>query len=90
LPDTARRAGALFHQLGVRTGLIINADNAPGMTDAAWMDANRQHIRDATANLGLDYIEIDSWQNHPQLNLPETDPVAYSSLINYAFGQTWK
>jgi hypothetical protein len=54
------------------------------------MDANRQHIRDAAAaGLGLDHIEIDSWQNHPRLNLPENDPTAYSSLINYA-AQTWK
>jgi len=90
LPDTARRATAYFHQLGVRSGLIINADSTPDMSDAQWMEENRRHIRDAAAaKLGLDFVVINSWQGHPQRNLPETDPTAYTSLINYA-AQVWK
>jgi hypothetical protein len=88
--ETTRRAVASFRPAGVRSGIIINAENRPGMTDAAWMEANRAHIRAvAAANLGLDFITINTWQGHPTRNLPETDPTSYTSLIDYA-AQTWK
>jgi hypothetical protein len=88
---TAQRSSDYFHKLGVRTGLIINADAGPNTTDAEWMDANREHISAAAkGGLGLDFIALNQWQNHPTLNLPETDPNAYTSLIDFAVAQTWK
>ena len=86
---TTRRASMRFHSLGVKTGLFINAENRPGITDAEWMEANRQHIIEAArGKLGLDFVFINEWHGHPQRNLPETDPLAYTSLIDFTF-QDW-
>jgi hypothetical protein len=88
--DTARRATASFHEVGVKSGLVVNAESSPTTTDAEWMDDNRLHIHDAaSAKLSLDFVLINSWHNHPSRNLPESDPVAYSSLIGYT-DQVWK
>jgi hypothetical protein len=87
---TARRSSAYFRPLGVKTGLVINADTNPAMTDTQWMNDNREHVREAAAaDLGLDFVLINSWQNHPSRNLPVSDPSAYTSLIDYV-AQNWK
>jgi hypothetical protein len=83
---TAGRAAQAFHAKGIATGLLINAPRRNGMTDAQWMDENREHIRQAvTSPLNLDFMEIDQWHHHVRLNLPEDDQAAYTSLIDYAF-----
>lgn len=80
--DTTRRAVSTFSHLGIRTGLIVDAEGGPGVTDESWMQANREHIRDiAAGHFGLDYLLIDQWMHHVHRNLPETDPRAYTSLI---------
>jgi len=83
--QTARKASDFFHGRGVRSGLYINTANQPGMTDAEWMEENRQHIRDAVAGgIDLDFFLISSWHNHPRVNLPESDPTSYTSLVEFA------
>jgi hypothetical protein len=88
--QTTRRAVNYFRQFNVRTGLIVDAESDPSTTDLQWMNDVRAHIREANAaKLDLDFVGIYSWMNHPTRNLPETDPLGYTSLINYTV-QTWK
>ena len=85
--DTTSRAVQTMHRLGMKIGLNINAEAgvAHPQTNAQWMDANRLHIDQAiNSNLGVDYIHFAQWHHHVELNLPETDPMAYTSLVNYA------
>jgi hypothetical protein len=83
---TARRAIASFRDADIATGLLINAQRREGMTDAQWMDENRQHIQEtAASDLDLEFIAIDQWHHHVRFNLPESDTSAYTSLVNDAF-----
>lgn len=84
--DTARRAAKFFHKHGILAGLLINATPTLEQNDMDWMEANRRHIEEAVdSNLNLDFIEIVQWQHHVKRNLPESDPGAYTSLVNFAF-----
>ncbi len=83
--DTVRRSVAVFRPLGVGTGLIINAD-VPHMTPTQWIGSNRDHIHEAIeGHMGLDFLEIAEWTNNIQMNLPESNPQAYTSLVNVAY-----
>jgi hypothetical protein len=83
---TTRRASREFHSLGIKTGLFINAENRTDITDAEWMGANRQHIIEAASgNLSVDFAFIAEWHGHPQRNLPETDQLGYTSLIDFTY-----
>jgi hypothetical protein len=85
------------HADGLRVGLIFNADarhvQSPDgkivtdqpMTDALWMQAVRDHLKLARdEKLPLDFVMIDSWVKFPYKNLPDSDPNAFTSLVNYA------
>jgi hypothetical protein len=79
------------HARGLRAGLIINADDPEfgrsgrRLTESDWMRANRDHMQMARdARLPLDAIIINSWMRFPQHNLPEVDPLAYTSLVTDA------
>ena len=87
-----------LHKLGLKVGLIINADNrhvqsADGtvITDrpvdaSSWMEGVRDHLRLVhDAALPLDFLAINSWTKHPEKNLPETDPIALMSLVNFCY-----
>ena len=85
---TSRESSAFFHERGVRAGLFINDDHSGlEITDTAWMDANRGHISAVArgGGLGLDFVLINGWMGHPQNNLPEDDPLAYTSLVDYSY-----
>jgi hypothetical protein len=87
---TARKAIAFFHPLGLRVGLFIDADGTPQnlSSDAAWMQENRLHLMEAAqAHLDLDFESIESWTNVPKFNLPEDSPIAFTSLVNFAYDQ---
>jgi hypothetical protein len=57
------------------------------MTEDYWMKAVRKHIDLVKQNaIPLDAIDLASWMKFPRKNLPETDPQAWTSVINYAYG----
>jgi hypothetical protein len=50
------------------------------------MSDNREHLKTAlTSGAGLDFYYIVSWMKFPDRNLPESDPAAYTSLVDDAF-----
>jgi hypothetical protein len=83
--DAVRTTSAFLHKQGISVGLYIDAEDQ-GVTSAQWMSANREHLKTAmTSGSGLDFYYIVSWMKFPDRNLPESDPSAYTSLVNDAF-----
>jgi len=57
-----------------------------GTGDIEWMDRARAHINDIRAGgIKPDHIIFVSWNKYPARTLPETDPLALTSLIMYYF-----
>jgi hypothetical protein len=86
--NTTRSAAAFFRSRNVRTGLAVNDEHhGDQITDADWIVKNRERLAEIVRDggLGLDIIFVHNWMSHPQNNVPETDPLAYSSLVNYTF-----
>jgi hypothetical protein len=55
------------------------------MTADYWMAAVRKHIDLIKQNaIPLDAVDFESWMKFPRHNLPETDPQAWTSIVNYA------
>jgi len=62
-----------------------SSDPRKDMTNSYWMAAVRKHIDLIKQHaIPLDAIDFASWMKFPQRNLPESDPEAWTSLINYA------
>ena len=54
------------------------------VTDQSWMVATQQNIRDMrAAKLQLDFVMFDTWMQHPKKNLPESDPLTFTSLVDW-------
>jgi hypothetical protein len=84
--ETARRSAAYFHRLGMNVGQVISAPGGPQTPLPEWMNAVRQNLHIATRpQVGLDYVMINQWQHVARFNLPESDPNAYTSLIDAAW-----
>jgi len=86
--DWQRAAVALTRALSARhipVGHIYNGDD--GGSDSAWMALAEQHMTDFEANLRLmpDEEIFQSWQQYPKHLLPETDPTAFTYLIDRYF-----
>jgi hypothetical protein len=63
----------------------LKADPRTTMTADYWMAAVRKHIDLVKQDsIPLDAVDIESWMKFPRYNLPETDPLAWTSIINYA------
>jgi hypothetical protein len=61
------------------------ADPRTAMTAQYWMAAVRKHIDlIKSEKLPIDAVAFASWMRFPTRNLPETDPTAWTSAINYA------
>ncbi len=75
---------AILHAVATRCGTILDWPGYKGVTDADWNAAVLGIARqiDAAGGLGLDFVLFASWQGHPALNLPETDPSSYTGLIH--------
>jgi hypothetical protein len=74
----------ILHQHGIKAGLFLDAPGGPAVTDQSWMTAARKNIYAVqAAKLNLDFIIIASWTQHPRRNLPESDPLALSSLVKW-------
>jgi hypothetical protein len=53
-------------------------------SDAEWMNQARMHIRALqTAGIHFDHLLFESWDKFPTRTLPQTDPNALSSLIEF-------
>src|SRR4051812_76373 len=58
------------------------------MTEEYWIKAVRAHIDLIKQQaIPVDAVHLDSWARYPGRNLPETDPLAWTSLVNYAYDQ---
>jgi hypothetical protein len=85
LPVTLESTQILRAQ-GVKAGLFLNTAGGPDVTDESWMAKARQNIVDVErAKLPLDFVIIATWMHHPTRALPETDPLALTSLVNWYF-----
>jgi hypothetical protein len=85
--NAVRATSALLHTQGIMAGLYIDAEDQ-NATNASWMAATREHLKAALQmKLGLDFIYIASWMRFPDRNLPETDLMSYTSLVNDAYTQ---
>jgi hypothetical protein len=79
---TAVRQAA--REQGLPFGLIVNG-NPHDPTDAAWLESARQHLAQAVAAIGPpDALIFQSWHARPDKLLPETDPDAFTNLIDTA------
>jgi hypothetical protein len=85
LPVT-RESTQILHAQGVKAGLFLDAAGGPDVTDESWMAKARKNIVDVElAKLPLDFVIIATWMHHPTRALPETDPLALTSLVNWYF-----
>lgn len=86
--DWKPAATALTRALVTRhipVGHIYNGD--PGASDATWMALAEEHMTDFETHAGLvpDMVIFQSWEPHPKHLLPETDPTAFTYLIDRYF-----
>ena len=80
--EFARTTVRMLHQHGIKAGIFLDAPGGPTVTDQSWMAEAHKNTSDVTAaNLNLDFVIFASWMLHPRHNLPETDPLALSSLV---------
>ncbi|WP_428492540.1 hypothetical protein [Rhodopila sp.] len=62
-----------------------NASPKIAMTADYWIAAVRKHIDLIKRNaIQLDAVDLASWMKFPRQNLPETDPLAWTAVVNYA------
>lgn len=95
--NASRQTIAFAHARKMKVGLFINADDNfvetkqgvptnQRITAEGWMQENREHMQTAHgAGLELDFLNITSWMKFPKWNLPESNPDAYTSLVNAAY-----
>jgi len=83
--NLARSAASVARANGLQVAMIYNGTGGPN-TDAQWIQQARTHI-DCVEASGIhpDQVIFQSWDKYPARSLPETDPDALTSLINYYF-----
>ena len=96
--DATRAYAKFAHAHSIKAGLFMDAEDqfvqspdgsaitTTPVTNQSWMKMARDHIQLAHASkLPLDFMIITSWMKFPALNLPETDSLALTSLVDDAF-----
>jgi hypothetical protein len=85
-PERAVDATEEARSRGIPVGLIYNGGEAP--SDAAWNDLARERIDTYEARLGgpADHLIFQSWMDHPDRVLPDSDPTTFTGLIRQYFG----
>jgi hypothetical protein len=79
-----RETTEILHAEGVKAGIFLDAAGGPDVTDQSWMAKTHQNILDVVrTRLPLDFVIIATWMHHPTRALPETDPLALTSLVNW-------
>jgi hypothetical protein len=74
-------------QHGIPFGMVYNGF-LTNETDSAWMTAAENHFVDYEVrggNAAPDQVNFQSWNPHPTHVLPETDPTAFTYLIDRYF-----
>jgi len=74
-------------QRGIRFGMVYNGFLTQE-SDSAWMAAAEKHFVDyevGAGNAPPDQVDFQSWNRHPSHVLPETDPTAFTHLIDRYF-----
>jgi hypothetical protein len=81
-----RESTHILREHGVKAGIFLDAAGGPEVTDESWMAEARQNVMNVeAAKLSLDFVIIATWTHHPSRALPETDPLALTSLVNWYF-----
>jgi len=84
ITSLVRKAASAARQNGLQVAVIYNG--GIGNTDALWMQEARDHIRIVEASgIRPEQVIFQSWDKFPARSLPDTDPNALASLINYYF-----
>jgi hypothetical protein len=85
-PERALAATKEAQARGIPVGLIYNGGDAG--TDKAWNDAAVQRIETYEGRLGSrpDQVVFQSWMDHPDRVLPESDPTTFTGLVSAYFG----
>ncbi len=68
---------------GVPVAVIYNGGDS-ATSDAEWVDLamERAHIFEEVTGGRPDHTALESWMDHPDHLLPETDPTTFTALIN--------
>jgi len=71
------------HRRGMAFGIIYIGDD-PDSSDQEWASKSiaRFHTYQGVVGGQPDYVLFQSWQPHPKLALPETDPTTFTGVIN--------
>ena len=71
---------------GVPFGVLYNG--AFESTSEGWLQLTAEHVAEYEVNAGgtVDHVNFTSWVDQPDRVLPETDPGAFTSLINRYVG----
>ena len=85
-PERALAATKEAQARGIPVGLIYNGGDAG--SDKAWNDAAFERIETYEGRLGgrPDQIVFQSWTDHPDHVLPESDPTTFTGLLSAYFG----
>src|SRR3990172_4294487 len=85
-PERALAATKEAQARGIPIGLIYNGGDAG--SDKAWNDAAFERIETYEGRLGgrPDQIVFQSWTDHPDHVLPESDPTTFTGLLSAYFG----
>jgi hypothetical protein len=74
----------ICHEYGTQAGIILAAPGGRDVTDASWMaEARASAHAIVAAKLNFDIVMVASWMRHPEHDLPESDPMSLTALLNY-------
>jgi hypothetical protein len=84
ISNLVRKAASSARQCGLQVAIIYNG--GAGTTDALWMQEARDHIRIVEGSgIHPEQVIFQSWDKFPARSLPDSNPNALASLINYYF-----
>jgi hypothetical protein len=86
-PQRALAVETYVRQRGIRFGMIYDGGSAADTSDLAWITGAREHMAIYEMQYGgrPDDVIFQSWDDYPHHVLPETDPTAFTSLMNQYF-----
>jgi len=85
-PDAAKELETFARQRGIEFGIIYTGDHSD-LSDGEWVAHAEERMVTYEAKTGgrPDHVIFQSWQDHPDHCLPETDPTTFTYLINRYF-----